>query len=386
MNVLLLAPHPFYQERGTPIAVNLLLRALSARGDRVDLLTYHEGTDVAHPNVTIHRIRPPAGVRNVPPGFSWKKVLCDLRMIAPALRLARERRPRIVHAVEESVFIAMAIRRRTGIPYVFDMDSSMPQQLVEKQPALRPLASLFRSCERAAVRQAAAVVPVCDALADIARDHGARHITVLRDVSLLPPDGGGDGGADLRTELDVRGPCVMYIGNLEPYQGVGLLLDSFALVAAARPDATLVIVGGKAADIERYRAQAGALSIASRVRFAGPRPVSAMPSLFRMADVLASPRVKGNNTPMKIYSYLQSDRPVVATNLPTHTQVLTAAIARLAAPTPEAFASGLRELLDNPTQAAELAKRARAEANDKYSYPVFERTVRELYDWLDAHA
>ena len=33
MKVLVLAPHPFYQERGTPIAVNLVLRALSARGD-----------------------------------------------------------------------------------------------------------------------------------------------------------------------------------------------------------------------------------------------------------------------------------------------------------------------------------------------------------------
>ena len=33
--ILLLAPHPFYQERGTPIAVDLLLGALSRRGCRV---------------------------------------------------------------------------------------------------------------------------------------------------------------------------------------------------------------------------------------------------------------------------------------------------------------------------------------------------------------
>ena len=38
MKILLLAPHPFYQERGTPIAVNLLLKALSERGDKIDVL------------------------------------------------------------------------------------------------------------------------------------------------------------------------------------------------------------------------------------------------------------------------------------------------------------------------------------------------------------
>jgi len=33
MRVLVLAPHPYYQERGTPIAVDLLVRALSQHGD-----------------------------------------------------------------------------------------------------------------------------------------------------------------------------------------------------------------------------------------------------------------------------------------------------------------------------------------------------------------
>ena len=40
------------------------------------------------------------------------------------------------------------------------------------------------------------------------------------------------------------------------------------------------------------------------------------------ADVLVSPRLKGLNTPMKIYSYLDSGSAVLATRLRTHTQVL----------------------------------------------------------------
>ena len=48
MQVLVLAPQPFYQDRGTPIAVNMVLQALSERGAHVDLVTYHEGRDIQH--------------------------------------------------------------------------------------------------------------------------------------------------------------------------------------------------------------------------------------------------------------------------------------------------------------------------------------------------
>ena len=58
-------------------------------------------------------------------------------------------------------------------------------------------------------------------------------------------------------------------------------------------------------------------------------------SLLAQADVLVSPRTRGNNTPMKIYSYLDAGRAVLATDLPTHTQVLTPECARLAPADPD---------------------------------------------------
>ena len=78
MKVLMLAPHPFYQERGTPIAVDLLIRALSERGYQIDLLTFNEGSDVDYPGLTIHRVKPFPLICNVRPGFSIKKLLLDI--------------------------------------------------------------------------------------------------------------------------------------------------------------------------------------------------------------------------------------------------------------------------------------------------------------------
>ena len=49
--------------------------------------------------------------------------------------------------------------------------------------------------------------------------------------------------------------------------------------------------------------------------------------------------ITGTNTPLKIYSYLRSGKPIVATNLLTHTQVLTPDIAKLVEPKPGPFAA-----------------------------------------------
>jgi hypothetical protein len=185
MQILMLAPHPFYQERGTPIDVDLVLRVLSERGDRVDVVTYHEGSGIDYRSVTLHRIAAPYLPREIGPGFSWKKVVCDFFLGIEAFRLCRRNPYHLVHAVEESVFIALTLKWLFKVPYVYDMDSSLAQQMVEKYSYLSPLRSIFEYFERMAVKNAKAVIPVCDALADAIEPYGPEKVLVLRDISLL---------------------------------------------------------------------------------------------------------------------------------------------------------------------------------------------------------
>jgi glycosyltransferase involved in cell wall biosynthesis len=73
--------------------------------------------------------------------------------------------------------------------------------------------------------------------------------------------------------------------------------------------------------------------------------------------VLVSPRCRGENTPFKIYTYLASGRPLVATRIPTHTQLLDDTLAWLVEPTPEGLAFGIREALARKEEARERAGR-----------------------------
>ena len=252
MRILLLAPQPFFQARGTPIAVKAVLEFLSARGHQVDALTYHEGSDVDIPNCRIYRIPRLPGLNNIRPGFSFKKVLCDAAMFATCARMMRRTRYDLVHAVEESAFIAAALRPFTGVPYVYDMDSSLVEQLIDGSPAFRLVAPALRRMEAIAVRRSAGVLAVCAALKDIARRHAPNTpIGLVQDTTLLPAQKATNGHRHLPEETAGR-RVAMYVGNLEHYQGIDLLLEGFRHTLDQMGEAKLVIVGGQKDDIARY--------------------------------------------------------------------------------------------------------------------------------------
>ncbi len=385
MKVLVTAPHPFYQERGTPIAVDLLVRALSERGDHVDVLTFHEGEERCYPGMRIFRIAAPPGASNVRPGPSLKKIICDLWLFWALFRRLRRERYDLIHCVEESVFMAMVLKPFLGTPFIYDMDSSLVTQIINKYRVLAPLERWLRKIESLPFRRAEAVVPVCDALADQVAAHAVEKITILRDVSLLQPDEPELPGEEVRQSLGIEGSISMYVGNLESYQGIDLLLNSFALVSEQDTNAHLVIIGGDDADIGHYQARVEQLGVSGRVHFLGKRPLATMGAFLRQADVLISPRSEGVNTPMKVYSYLHSGVAVLATDLPTHTQVMTSAIARLAPPEPIAFTADWLDLLARPAERAALGARARKYVERNHSYESFRRTLHGLYADLEQH-
>jgi glycosyltransferase involved in cell wall biosynthesis len=391
VKILVLAPHPFFQARGTPLAVKTVLEFLSARGHHVDVLTFHEGENVDIPNCRIHRIARPLWVRNVRPGFSTKKVICDVFMFAKCLRMMRHTQYDLIHAVEEGAFIAAAMRRISGTPYVYDMDSSLAEQLVDAYPGLQFAFPALRRFEALAVRQSLGVLTVCAALEDVALGHApGKPIGRVEDTTLL---GGGTHsangqGADplLSHGVAIDDPVAMYVGNLEHYQGIGLLLDGFKYTLNRVPTARLVIVGGLPDDIERYRNRAARLGIATQVHFVGPRPITALDSLLRRADVLVSPRLKGLNTPMKIYSYLDSGTAVLATRLRTHTQVLDDRTAYLVAPDPEALGDGLAHLLSDDGLRSRLATQAKAYVQQEFTPEAAHRKLTSFYTMIESKA
>lgn len=187
---------------------------------------------------------------------------------------------------------------------------------------------------------------------------------------------------NLRGDLGIGNLLMMYVGNLESYQGIDLLIDSFALTSKKTDKVDLVIIGGETSDIEKYQKKAEGLGIQDKVHFLGPKPVEHLAMYLAQADILVSPRTKGKNTPMKLYSYLDSGKALLATNLQTHTQVLSSDIAELAQPNAEAFSEGMLRLIEDQDLRLKLASAGKSLIEQKHTFTVFRQKLNGLYDSL----
>ncbi|MDG2088136.1 MAG: FAD-dependent oxidoreductase [Arenicellaceae bacterium] len=389
MKILFLAPQPFYIERGTPIAIDLLLKELSVRAHQVHLLTFLGGQHRDYAGLTIQRLPDspanyqdsliPGSKRPIGPGFSLAKVWLDVHMLFAAWRQIFSGNYDLVHAVEEAGFIAWLLKKRFGTPYIYDMDSLLSDQVCAALPWLTPLKGAMRWLESRVVREACVVAPMCEDIAHFARAHRSHGIHLVKDVALFD-DISGAPIEDLRNTLKVTGEMILYVGNLEGYQGIDLLLEASQHTFNRNESATLVIVGGSRTHIARYTKVVESLGISSRVRFAGTRPVEHLADFLCQADILVSARSQGTNTPMKIYSYLYAGVVTVATRLPTHTQVLNDENSKLADANAASFGDAMLAMLEDKQQRLQLGAAGHKYAKQSHSQISFKKAVGDLYE------
>jgi glycosyltransferase involved in cell wall biosynthesis len=384
MRILMIAPEPFFEPRGTPFSILGRLQALSELGHAIDLVTYHLGEDLAIPNVTIHRIPRVRFIDHVDIGPSLKKLFLDVLVFAKAVRLLRSQSYDLIHSHEEAGFFGVFLAKRFRVRHLYDMHSSLPQQLINFKYTRSPLLiKLFESLERRAVGMSDAVITICPALSDHVRQiHSTVPLEMIENLSM---------GTDPRTVADEDllklkndysmndKRVVFYSGTFESYQGLDMLVTAAARVLEKREDVVFLLAGGNPKQVQAYQAQVRDLGLEASFRFLGMRPPEEIPAALQLSHVLVSPRIRGTNTPLKIYTYLQSGKPIVATNIYTHTQVLDATVALLAEPDPDSFAQGILSVLDDSPLAVRLGTGARRLFESRYDYPSFlQKTERVL--------
>ena len=349
-------------------------------GHKVDLLTYHEGSDIDVKGLNLYRIPKPLFANNIPIGFSFKKVIADIYLSFSLIKLVTKNKYDVIHAVEESIFPAALLNKITKKKLIYDMDSSLADQLLEKWQFLNRYQKILDDFEGWAVNKAEIVVPVCKSLADKVKQYDPdKKVFVLEDIGF---ENSSDKYEDLKQTLNLKGVVALYVGNLEHYQGIDLMLESFAKINS-KISCSLVIIGGKKDDINKYTEKAKVLGILDKIYFTGPRLLKDLPVYLSQADILLSPRLKGKNTPMKLYSYLISGKPVLATNIESHTQVIDDTCAKLVNPDPESFARGFQELIENVNLRKKIGEEGKLLAKKNYSLESYKLKLKNIYDQLN---
>jgi glycosyltransferase involved in cell wall biosynthesis len=190
------------------------------------------------------------------------------------------------------------------------------------------------------------------------------------------PDGVRDAGAtdlsqatDYTDHTDGKPFTIGYAGHLYPWKGVELIVEA----VTALPDTHGLIVGGhdREPDLARIKDLAQQLNCASRVTLTGPVPPADVAARLREADVLILPnRTSAISTeftsPLKLFEYMASGRPIVASDLPSFREILRDGENALLveAGNPAALVAGIARIRDDADLGARLARRAREEVRD----------------------
>jgi glycosyltransferase involved in cell wall biosynthesis len=330
-----------------------------------------------------------------------QKLFLDCFMTLWTFGLLLRNRYDAVHAHEEAVFWCRWLKPIFRFPLIYDMHSSLPQQLYNfNYTERRSIHWLFRKLESSALKAADAVIVICPSLRDYAGSLINHEKIVMIENSLFDEvqfaaeQPGQQHAPDPGQEETVRATeawlsgrdrhgVLVYAGTLEAYQGIDRLLESFSMVIKERPNVGLLIVGGADREVQHYRAHAESLNLGDSVHFTGQVPQPEAHLLVSRALASVSPRISGTNTPMKIYHLMASAMPIVATRIESHTQVLTEEISILSDPDPEALARAIVYVLQHPEEALEVGRRAQAWYYEHYSKEKYEAKTRKLLALAD---
>jgi len=150
----------------------------------------------------------------------------------------------------------------------------------------------------------------------------------------------------------------LYTGHLYTWKGI----DTFVQAASLMNDPSMLwlVVGGLESDVERYRALT---KETSSLHFAGYRPKEDIAKYLRAADALILPNSacsvesREYTSPLKLFEYLTSGTPIIASDLPSIRKVVSERSVLFANPDDaESFAQQVTEMRKNPTEALNLAK------------------------------
>jgi glycosyltransferase involved in cell wall biosynthesis len=383
MKILMIAPQPFFEPRGTPISVRQRVTGLSRLGHEVDLATYHLGEDVNLPGLEIFRTPVIPGIRSIKVGPSWKKIPLDFLLILKSIGLLFRNNYDVIHSHEEAGFFSIFLAWLFNLPHVYDMHSSLPKQLVNFQFGDNKLMiGFFEFLEKLVINTCSAMITIGPDLEDYVQE--LNPVVPMQMIENLPLNIDQD-FEDIPPEVveifsTHNGLSIVYTGTFERYQGVDVLIRSFAKISKNHHDIQMILVGGKPDQIRTNQELVSQLGMDGSIHFTGIVSLEDANAYIHLADILVSPRIEGTSVPLKIYTYLHAGKPILATDIPAHSLVLSSDNACLVEPTVDGLAGGIMRMIEDSHLRAGLSRGSKTLAEEKYGLKQYLSKLESLYD------
>ncbi len=382
--ILAIAPTPFFVDRGGHVQIYEQARALQQLGNALELCTYHIGRDM--PGINTYRIMRIPWYQKLDAGPSYHKLYLMGLLAGLSLRRLRRFKPDILHGHGwDGCWIAYALHKLTGVPFVFDMQGSFTGEIVAHGYAKTQsrFFKLLRWIERRTLHLGPVVTQSEQMVQDAIRDFGVNPDRIYHTYDGVDTDEfrPGINADDLRASLNlpIGKKVVVFVGLLKPYQGVDCLLEAIQILVGdlKQTGAHFLIMGFP--DEDKYRALAAELGIADYATFTGKINYKELPRYLALGDVAVAPKLSPTEGDGKIYNYLASGLPIVAFNRPASVEILGDLAFYAALGDARSLAGTLQEALTNPARSHALAQQGRRMAEERYSWLAVARRLMDAY-------
>jgi glycosyltransferase involved in cell wall biosynthesis len=308
--IAMVAACPMPARRGTPLRIERLAEALTARGHHVELITYHIADTPQPLAFPVHRIFDRPVYWRMPVGPSLRKLaLYDPALAWKLSRVLARRSFDVIHAHHvEGLLVALPVRLRHRVPLVYDAHTLLCAELPSYAPrvARGACGRLGAWLDGALPRRADHVVAVTPDIRNrLLKVHGLQPQRVSVVTNGVETD-------CFRVETPARGDGwirLIYTGTLAPYQNIDLLLEAFARARRVRSDLRLCF--SASSSFEPYEASARRLGVRAAIEVLADG-FAELPLRLARARIAVLPRVSCPGIPQKLLNYMAAGKAIVA--------------------------------------------------------------------------
>jgi glycosyltransferase involved in cell wall biosynthesis len=384
MKILMIAPTPFFSDRGCHVRIYEETKALQNLGHQVVICTYHNGRDI--PGLTIRRIVNIPWYTKQEAGPSLHKIYLDVLLLIRTLLIAYKIKPDVIHAhLHEGCFIGIFIKMVIKKPLIFDYQGSISEEMISHhflKPSSKVLI-IIRIIEQKINNLADMILTSSQIMQKNLQSDKIIQKSKIRftmdgvDIDIFKPGLNSD---ILKKKLNLpkNKKIVGYLGLLNEYQGISCLLEAIKTVVQHRTDVHFLIMGFP--DETKYMDDAKQLGVLEYITFTGKINYSDAPQYLAIPDIAVSPKLSKTEANGKLYNYMACGLPTVVFDSPVNREILgELGIYAKTFGESKAFADAIEYTLNNENQLVVLRIKLRTRAVQNFSWEAVAKKIVNSY-------
>lgn len=385
MRILMIAPTPFFADRGSHTQIYEEIKALQKLGHKIILCTYGLGRDL--PGINIIRCINMPWYEKLSAGPSYTKMLILPFLTVTVIKTIRQFKPDIIHGhLHEGAVIARFCK--LFFPrqkYLFDMQGSLTGECLAHN-FIKPnglMHKLMKFLEKR-ISNWFFVITQSEAMLSELRSMGAsedriRNVKDGVDTDIFRPKNFNPELAN-KFGIDQALPRVLFMGLLEEYQGADLMIMAFGIIAKKVPLTQFIIIGFP--NIEKYQKMSADEGIKQNVRFLGRIKYEDLPEYLSLSEIAIAPKIATTEGDGKIYNYMAMGMVTIAFDRSVSREILGDAGIFAEFGRAESLAEKIVWAIEHPEECRALGKKARERAIANLSWDAVGRRIDEVYKKL----